>query len=262
MNSQRFEQYRNEVKHALLARKRELDQVWDPFIASWLVYAFMYEQDSCSLSLHELFQRLDAWSQEESAWQFKRNVGPLFFLAWLRKQKNFSVDETYIHKVLQLLQRTLNPDDRFSPLRSSDQIFLVALGVSTIDQVETKERLRTYISSQIKRTLLRRIMYSAALKEIGGDYPLRLLCPHESQDIADLIAILWWLERENHLDKSKYWERFAYNIDTISLYKVDEFNTRRFLLSFELALLFEALVRETANLATSLLSRTEREETE
>ena len=62
----------------------------------------------------------------------------------------------------------LNPDDRFSPLRAQDQIFLIALGVSAMNQVKAKEYLCSFIPSQIKGTLARRIMFCAALKEVGG----------------------------------------------------------------------------------------------
>lgn len=92
-----FEQYRNKVKRALLARKSELDQVWDPFVASWLAYAFMYEQDAQPQLFQELFQRLDTWSQEDSAWQFKRNIGPLFFLA--KKRNKITTGGMRLHPV-------------------------------------------------------------------------------------------------------------------------------------------------------------------
>jgi len=236
-------QYRDEVKRALLARKSELEQEWDPFVASWLVYAFACEQDPQLLLLQDLFQRLDVWSQEENVWQSKRNSGPLLFLLWLRRQLSLPVGETYAGKAVQMLQ-TLNPDDRFSPLRSPDQVFLIALGVSAIEQVDTKERLSNLISSQIKGSLARQVMFVAALKEMGRDYPLSLA---ESKDITDIIAALWWAERENYPDRSQYWSQFSGNVDAILLYRADEFDTRHILSEWELALLFEALVQETAN---------------
>ncbi len=236
-------QYRDEVKRALLARKGELDQEWDPFVASWLAYAFACEQDPQLLPLQDLFQRLDAWSQEENAWQSKRSISPLLFLAWLRKQQNLPVSETYAEKAIQILQ-ALNPDDRFSPLRSPDQAFLIALGVSAIEQVDTKERLSHIISAQIKGSLARQVMFAAAIKEVSGNHHLSL---SEPKDITDLIAVLWWTERENQPDKSQYWSQFASSVDTILLYKADEFDARHILSEWELALLFEALVQETAN---------------
>jgi len=239
-------QYHDEVKRALLARKSELDQEWDPFVASWLAYAFVHEQGSLSLPFQDLFQWLDAWSQEEETWHSQRNIGPLLFLVWLRKQQNIPVSETYAKKAAQMLQ-TLNPDDRFSPLRSPEQVFFIALGVSAIERADTKERLSNFISSQIKGVLARQIMFAAALKEISGNQPLSSLSKPES--ITDIIAILWWAERGNltDKDKSQYWLQFASNIDTISLYKADEFDTRHILSEWELALLFEALVQETTN---------------
>lgn len=237
-------QYRDEIKRALLARKNELDQEWDPLVASWLAYAFVYEQDSRSLPLQDLLERLDAWSQEEETWHSQRNIGPLLFLAWLRKQQNLLVSEAYAEKAVQMLQ-TLNPDNRFSPLRSPNQVFLIALGVSAIGRVDTKERLSRIISSQIKGALARQVMLAAALKEVtGSQTPLPL---SEPKNVTDIIAALWWAEREDHPDKSQYWSHFVSNADTILLYRADEFDTRHILSEWELALLFEALVQETAN---------------
>jgi len=232
-----FCQYLDEVKRALLVRKRQVEQEWDPFIASWLAYGFVHEPNMQSLPLKELFQHLDEWSQGEDTWRWKRNIGPLFFVIWLRKRQNLPISEIHVHKAIQMLQ-TLNPDNKFSPLRSPDQIFLIALGVSATDQVKAKEYLRSFIPSQIKGTLARRIMYCAALKEIGGDY---LLFLSEPEDIADIIALLWWAQRENIPDKSQYWTQFAKNINEISLYREDNFTTKRILSDCELALLAHCL---------------------
>ena len=166
----------------------------------------------------------------------------MLFVIWLRKQQNLSISETHIHKTVQILE-TLKPDDRFSPLRAQDQIFLIALGVSVIAQVKAKEYLRGFMPSQIKGTLARRIIFCAALKEIGEEYPLSLSKP---KDIADIITLLWWAGRENISDKSRYWTQFAKNINEISLYREDKIITKRIPSDFEIALLFEALTREHA----------------
>jgi len=236
-------QYRDEIKRALLARQSELEQEWDPFIASWLAYALTLGQTSRSLPLQDVLQRLDAWSQEEDAWHSQRNIGPLLFLAWLHKQQNLPVSEAYAEKALQMLE-AINPENRFSPFRFPEQVFLIALGVSAIEQENQKGHLSNLIFSQIKGTLARQILLVAALKELGRDYLLSLA---EPKDITDIIAVLWWAERENRTDKGQYWSQFASNVDTISLYRADEFDTRHILSEWELALLFEALVQETAN---------------
>jgi len=244
-----FYQYRDEVKRALLIRKSQVEQKWDPFIASWLAYSFVHELNTQSLPLKELFQHLDQWSRGEDAWQWKRNIGPLFFVIWLRKRQNLSISEIHVHKAIQMLQ-TLNPDNKFSPLRSLDQVFFIALGVSATDQVEAKEYLRSFIPLQIKGTLTRRIIFCAALKEVGMDYPLFIM---EPKDIADIIALLWWAGRESIPDKSQYWTQFAENINEIALYRDDKFTTKRILSDFEIALLFEALTRKITNPAINTL---------
>jgi len=235
-------QYRDEIKRALLARKSELEQEWDPFIASWLAYALTREQASRSLPLQDLLQRLDAWSQEEDVRHSQRNIGPLLFLAWLHKQQNLPVSEAYAEKALQMLE-AINPENRFSPFRFPEQVFLIALGVSAIEQENQKGHLSNLIFSQIKGTLARQILLVAALKELGRDYLPSLA---EPKDITDIIAVLWWAERENCPDKSQYWSQFASNVDTISLYRADEFDTRHILSEWELAMLFESLVQQTS----------------
>jgi len=80
--------------------------------------------------------------------------------------------------------------------------------------------------------------------QVGGNYPLSL---SEPEDIADSIALLWWAQRENIPNKSQYSTQFAKNINEISLYREDNFTTKRILSDFEIALLFEAIAREFAN---------------
>jgi hypothetical protein len=82
-------------------------------------------------------------------------------------------------------------------------------------------------------------MYCAALKEIGWDYPLFL---SEPEDITDIIALLWWVKRENIPNKSQYWTQFAKNMNEISLYREDKFTTKRILSDCELALLAHCLI--------------------
>jgi hypothetical protein len=144
---------------------------------------------------------LDEWSQGEDAWQWKRNIGPLLFLIWLRKQQNLIVSKMHIRETVQLLE-TLNPNNRFSPSHAQDQIFLIALGVSAISQVKTKEYLCSFILSKIKEALARQIILCDALKEIGEG--IHLPYRTEPQDIADIIALLWWEGRENNPDKIRY----------------------------------------------------------
>lgn len=236
--------YRENVAQALLARKNELDQEWDPFVASWLAYAFLRGKSAQSLLVQELFQRLNAWSDEESAWQFRRNIGPLLFLVWLRRQLSLSVDARYIEKIAGMLQ-TLNPDEKFSPLRYPEQIFLMALGISSIVRDELRDNFSQIISSQRKGAPARLILFTAALRELGERCDLPMLQP---TDISDILALVWWAEKYGDgADKHQSWSQFESVADTILLSKVEEFDTRRILSDWELVILYEALTLQTSN---------------
>lgn len=234
-------QYRNEVKRALLARKAEMDQEWDPFVASWLAYAFTSESNPQSLLLQETYQRLEVWTQDDNVWQTGRNTGPLFFLMWLRKQLGRSTSEEYAQKTKQLLLR-LSVDDKASPLRQPQQVFLIALGIAALEQEEVSNNFISIISSQVRGTFARQILFIAAIKELSGQYMMPSLKP---ADVTDIIAALWWAERYEKGYRSQCWSQFASSVDSISLYRTDEFDTRQVLSEWELAMLYEAIIRQT-----------------
>lgn len=238
-------QYREEVKRALLARKNELDQEWDPFVASWLAYAFLCEGGTSSLLAREIFERLNSWAQEETVWQFRRNISPLLFLIWLQEQFRSTPDKAFVKKVLDALL-TLNPDDRFSPLRYPEQVFLMALGLSSLKRRrKAKSHFVSAIAPQLtKGSMARQVLYAAAMKEIKEAYPLPSFQP---KDVTDVLVMLWWAERYHEsVEKSHCWSQFEGIAATLLLYKTDEFDTRRVLSEWELALLYEALIRQTS----------------
>ncbi len=237
-------QYRESVKRALLTRKNELDQEWDPFVASWLAYAFLCEGSASSLLAQEMFERLQAWAQEESAWQSQRNISPLLFLIWLQREFGYAPDRAFVEKVLNTFLE-LNPDNRFSPLRYPEQVFLMAFGISSLKRRrKAKSHFVNVVGSQTKGGLARQILYAAALKEVGEKYALQLSRP---LDATDVLMMLWWAEKYNEMvDKSHCWSQFESIEPTLLLYKTDEFDTRRVLTEWELALLYEALVRQTS----------------
>lgn len=236
--------YREEVTRALLARKNELDQEWDPFVASWLAYAFLCRKSVQSLLVQEMFQRLNTWSGEESAWQFRRNIGPLLFLVWLSRQLNLSVDASYIEKIAGMFQ-DLNPNDKFSPLRYPEQVFLMALGISALARTELRDDFLQVISSRRKGAPARLVLFTAALRELGERCDLPMLQP---ADVTDILALVWWAERYGDgADRQQSWSQFEGIADTILLSKVEEFDTRRVLSDWELVMLYEALIHQTSN---------------
>jgi len=239
-------QYRGDVKRALLARKDELNQEWDPFVASWLAYAFLREEGTSSLLAQEMFERLDVWSHDESVWQFRRNVAPLLFLIWLRKRLNRALDETFVQKIVNALL-DLNPDAKFSPWRYPEQVFLMALGVSVLEPTyaEVRERFIATVSGQMRGPFARQVLFAAALKEMGEALTLPLLQP---VDVTDILFMLWWTERYGEgTDKNQWWSQFESIADTLLLHKTDALDTtRRVLSEWELSVLYEALILQTS----------------
>lgn len=237
-------QYRGEVRRALLARKGELNQEWDPFVASWLAYAFLCE-DSASLLAQEILDRLETWSQDELVWQFRRNVAPLLFLTWLKKRFNRNSEEVFVQKVVDALL-ALNPDDKFSPWRYPEQVFLMALGSSALEHTyaEMRGRFIATASGQMRGPLARQIFFTAALKEMGETPALPLLQP---VDVTDILFMLWWTERYGEgTGKGQWWSQFESVVDTLLLYKTDTLDTtRRVLSEWELSMLYEALIHQT-----------------
>lgn len=238
-------QYQDEVKRALIARKNDLDLEWDPMVASWLAYAFACETRARSLLLEELAQRLEVWTQGEDVWQSPRNIGPLFFLVWLRKKQGIQLEAIYAEKATQMFAHLYpNADDKFSPFRSPEQVFLIALGISALERDELREQFAQILASQIRGTLARRLVYIAALRELGKE---NRLPSAEPADVTDVLVRLWWVEKYgDDADKHLYWSQFEGIADTILLDRIEEFDTRRVLSEWELAMLYEALIYQTS----------------
>jgi uncharacterized protein (TIGR02391 family) len=58
---------------------------------------------------------------------------------------------------------------------------------------------------------------------------------------------LWWVEKYgDDADKHLYWSQFEGIADTILLDRIEEFDTRRVLSEWELAMLYEALIYQTS----------------
>lgn len=237
-----FYQYREEVKQALLAIKTELENEWDPTIASWIAYALASSGVKNNLPLSDILKSFEIWTQDSTIWTVKRNLAPLAFFTWLKKKYDFPIDMRFIERIFQEVG-TMDLDDKMSPLRRADQMFLLALGFSIAENEEGKNLISQIAESQMRGTLSRQVLYAASLRELGSEMPI---APAEPQDAGDIIALLWWqLRYLPNPDKSQIWQEFANVKDSILLHKLDEFDARRILSPWEIALLYEALVMET-----------------
>jgi uncharacterized protein (TIGR02391 family) len=250
-----FYQYREQVKRAILQRKATLGANWDPLIAAWLGYALMQDGLDQNPHLLELIQSLERWAQE-SVQGMPRYLGSLCFLCYLQLQRGQPMLEIALEALKRI--RTMDPDSKFSPLRAPEQMFLIALLVARLDDTwrETKDLLTAIVKSQSIGPLQRRIMFSAAGKELGLNSDLDI--PTSTvPDIGDVIALVWWYERyRNAGESNKWWKTFDNISDDISLVEnaaASETGEIRIVSLWEIAILYEALTKETINPDPSLL---------
>lgn len=244
-----FYKYREQLKRVLLARKESLTGEWDPFVASWIAYGLCADGIQNNSLLTDLAARIERWTAESESWRFQRNLGPLAFSCWLQRQQGKSCNAEFIERLSERV-RALNTDNRLSILRDPYQVFLLTLGLSVNE--EAKVHLKEVARQQVtKGPIRRRILYAAALKEMGEDISVS---SDESQDAGDLIMLVWWAERYSEgLRREEQWERFSSAIDTISLDPEEKNEYRQALSSPEVALLYEAITKQASQPEPMLL---------
>jgi len=135
-------------------------------------------------------------------------------------------------------------------LRDPEQVFLLALGLSVVKEEipsvkEAKTRLIQVAKQQVSKGLLkRRMLYAAALREMGESVSASEQNP---QDAGDMIALVWWSERYGDgMKKNEQWHRFASVKEMISLDANKASEAQRVLSVPELAMLYEAVCCEAS----------------
>ncbi len=244
-------QYREQVRQAIILRKASLDSRWDPLVASWLAYALTQDGLHQNPHLLELTQDLERWARE-TVRDIGRYLGPLCFLGYLQQQQGQIKPEIELRVLEQI--SSVEPETRFSPFRAPEQMFLVALLISSLDKAwqDTKNSLINIIQNQLKGPVQRRIMFLGAEKELGqANESEVLISPNALSDVGNVIALVWWHERYNRAsDGNKWWKALDNISDDISLIEepaTHETSQVRILSSWEIAMLYEALIKETIN---------------
>ncbi len=251
-----FYQYREQVRQALFQKKASLGADWDPLIAAWLAYALMQDGLDQNPHLLELIQNIERWAQRKDAWEAGRHLGPLCLLAYIQQRRGLLASEI-ASRVLERI-KAIDPESKFSPLRAPEQVFMVALFVSSLGDAskETKNLLISIIKNQLNGPVQRRAMFLAAGNELGLELQL-FMPPDVSLDAGDVIALIWWHERYGKTEeKSKWWKAFGNVSDTLSIIEgiaANETNEIRIISPWEIVMLYEALVRETTEPNPSML---------
>lgn len=186
-----FYRYREEVKQAILEQMARLDSEWDPFAGSWLAYALSQDDFEANQPLLELIERLALWTNENETWTARRNLGALCFLGYfLGKMGKDALD--FSDRILEQIERLEGQEShKFSPVNDPEQVFPMALLVSSLDTVSQslKGFLKETARGQMQGTLERQILYGAALRELGEVVPLPAPVGDPS-DPGDVIALV------------------------------------------------------------------------
>jgi len=245
-----FHQYQRELKQALLVRRDQLGTEWDAFIAAWIAYALSREGIQDNVPLAELADTLRRWVSEDQSWKYHRNLGPIAFYCWLKRQIDRPCDVTLVTK-LSARVKSLQSDGKLGLLSDPEQVFLLALGLSAVEESatssgEAKARLIEAAKQEVKKGPLRRkILYAAALREMGEGINVQ---EQDPQDAGDVVALVWWAERYGDgLKKNEQWRRFASVKDMIALDMNGAGEVQQPLSVPELAMLYEAVCREASH---------------
>lgn len=250
-----FYRYWEQVKQAILQRITCLDSEWDPFVASWLAYALSQDGFEANQPLLELVERLALWADKDEAWAARRNLGALCFLGYFLS-KMAKDAPGFTDRVLEQIERLKEQKGhRFSPVNDPEQVFPMALLVSSLDEVpqSLKNFLKEAARRRMQGTLKRQVLYGAALRELGEEVPL----PASAGDLSDpgdVVALVWCWERYGAPgERARWWGAFETIKDGLSFVQDEVREGVRVLSTSEVALLYEALTRETANPDPNLL---------
>lgn len=187
-----FRQSRERVREALLQYKAGLDLEWDPFAAAWIAYAVSQEAIPSNPLLRQMIDTLEGWAKRPDEPRFQKHLGPLSLTAYLlcatgNQSRADEISDQVLLKVSQI-----SPESRFSPLRDPEQVFALALGVNTKKVAPHRAKLVDDLARQLQGPLKRRVLYAAALQELGESCAPGSLS--ETQDLGDAIAAVWWAE--------------------------------------------------------------------
>ncbi|GBC92421.1 hypothetical protein HRbin15_00891 [bacterium HR15] len=242
-----FYRYREEVRRAILQQIARLDSEWDPFVASWLAYACSQEGFESNKPLFDLIERLRLWAEKDEVWAVRRNLGALCFLGYfLRKMGEESPDFTNrLLEQIEGLERDESP--KFSPKNDPEQVFPMALLVGMLDEApqSIKDFLKKVAQERIQGPLKRQILYLAAWRELDETVspPTSIL---DVDDPGDAISLVWFWERyEVSGQRAKWWKTFESVRGCLSFEQQAADESARIISPSEMALLYEALTRET-----------------
>jgi uncharacterized protein (TIGR02391 family) len=175
----------------------------------------------------------------------------------LNKIKNKKSIE-FTKRVLQQIERLLQgqKDHKFSPVNDPEQFFPIALLARSLEEapLHLVDLLTKSAQERLKGPLKRRLLYQAALRELDEAVSLPTVSTEDAVDPGDIIALVWCWERYGAQgERAMWWEAFESIKEQLSFGRNGGREGVRVLSPPEMALLYEALTRETTNPDPNLL---------
>jgi len=237
--------FRDELRRRIFERKNSVDVYQHPTDWGWITYALSCNGKENNPLFNEVLNNLENWTLSENAGKQERHLAPLSIYSYLTANKE--VNSKIIEKIISILNKVLAKEiTKFSPLNDPEQVFCITL-ISEYIPDDQRDMLKVIVSKINNGRLLRRILYTASLLELGYDIR-EFPSLEDNEHIEDLITLLWFYER--YKDKHSYeltplWKSFNNIKSMINLTSTSEGEGLITISNRSIALLYEALVIET-----------------
>jgi len=238
-----FHQLREKVRREIGKRIADLEIGTHPLDSAWLLYALSLDGKENNPIFEQYMNLLEKWASSEEAGKKKRDIAPLSICGFLTTKSE--IKETIVRKIKELLEGVFpKVSTRFNILNDPEQVFCVSLLLKNYNDL--KKKIINTIKKNFKGRTSRKVLFIAALIELGEN-PEDLISELKSpQSIEDVISVLWLHERYRNIVKGnlfKIWKSFDSIYPNIELERTEEGPV---LSNRDLTLLYEAVLREMA----------------
>lgn len=250
-----FYALRSEIKTSLLRRWGQLELTADPLVWAWIVHALNEEGTANNLLIEQALQQGKLWLATSEAWSSDGHLGSIGLLCSLLHQME---NDTFERLKPQLVERIQGLRDRghgkFSRLNDPDVVLGLALGVGS----RLPGELCKWLAQHCERNALpgnwrRRLLFAASAHELHGNVLPFAINGSELQ-VHEVFPAVWFVERYSQLVEGaerqrRIWEAFERVKEGVSLEASSSSAAPLYVASpIDIAMLFEALVRQTQNI--------------
>lgn len=237
------------LRNEMSARTLALESRWDPISAAWLTRGVVRggeSGDPVTRKLLALLQK-EVLSIEDCHAQPTRDLAALAAL-YSSHGIGAEIEGQLLDRIRDILRR-VNLEQRFSPLRAPEQLYLVSLTWDRVakGQPDIEEKLLRAAAREATGPVWRKVFATASLREMG-QHPIIEWAGDPITTASDVIARMWWSAKYEHGgDFSRWlsaWESVQGTISVSAEGFDPEQTDVRPLSAWELATLFEALEQE------------------